>query len=195
MDKTYKKYIQNFNVNLLKCVELGKGHNGIVYLLPDGKVIKICFSISSCKGEYYILNKVKGNKYFPMVYGMSGNYMIRDYVGGESLKDYIKNNGFSRELAVKVINLLEEFDKLKFKKKDIRCKDIFVQPDGVLKIIDPKKCFSKKRDFPRHLSKGFEKLGVLEFFMEVIKEEKPELYKRWNRKIFQYIGERDDEMY
>lgn len=187
MNKTYKEYIEYFNVNLLQCQLLGKGHNGIVYLLPDGKVIKICYSISSCKGEYYILNRVKGNKYFPMVYGMNGNYMIRDYVGGESLKDYIKNRGFSRELALKVINLLEEFDKLKFKKRDIRCKDIFVQSDGKLKVIDPKKFFSKKRDFPRHLSKGFEKLGVLDYFMEVVNEENPRLFKKWNTKVNNYI--------
>lgn len=187
MNKTYKKYIENFDADLLKCKMLGMGHNGIVYLLPDGKVIKICFSINSCKGEYYILNKVKGNKYFPKVYGMGGNYMIRDYIGGECLKDYIKNEGFSRELALKVIDLLEEFDKLKFKKKDIRCRDIFVQPDGSLKVIDPKKCFSKKRDFPRHLSKGFAKLGILDSFMEVVKKEKPHLYERWNAKINNYI--------
>lgn len=193
MKHIYKKYIEHFNINLLQCMVLGRGHNGVVYLLPDGKVIKVCFSEESCRGEYYILNKVNGNKYFPKVYGMNGNYMIRDYVGGICLRDYIKEYGFDKKMALKVIALLEEFDKLKFTKRDIRCKDIFVQPDNTLKVIDPKKCYSKERDFPRHLSKGFEKLGILDYFMEVVKEKKPKLYKRWFLKIREYIREISEE--
>lgn len=45
----YEKYIRNFDINLLDCKFLGKGHNGIVYLLPEGKVIKICYDTESCK--------------------------------------------------------------------------------------------------------------------------------------------------
>lgn len=184
---TYKRYIDEFDINLLRCTVLGKGHNGIVYLLPDGKVIKVCFTENSCKGEYYILNKINGSKYFPKVYGMNGNYMIRDYVGGSSLKDYVKEYGFDTKLANKLILMLEEFSKLKFKKQDIRCKDVFVEPDGNLRIIDPKKSFSKERDFPRHLSKGLKKLGVLDDFMEVLRTERPEKYKSWSKKIYEYV--------
>ncbi|WP_242841180.1 hypothetical protein [Clostridium akagii] len=114
--------------------------------------------------------------------------MIRDYVGGESLSDYVKEYGFSESLASKMILLLEEFDKLKFTKRDIRCKDIFVEPDGNLRIIDPKKSFSKYRDFPRHLSKGLKRLGVLDDFMKVLKNECPEKYRMWNKKIYKYIN-------
>lgn len=191
--KIYERYIKNFDVNLLDCKLLGKGHNGVVFLLPDGKVIKICFETESCRKEYFILNKVNNNKYFPHVYGMSGNYMIRDYVDGIILKDYIKCYGLSRDLAIKVIDLLEEFKKLRFLKEDIRCKDILIQSDGSLMVIDPKKFYSKKRDFPRHLTKGLYKLGVLEFFLSVVKEERPRLYKQWNIKINQYINELEEE--
>ena len=65
----YERYIENFDVNLLDCKVLGKGHNGIVYLLPDGKVIKVCFDIKSCMKEYFILNKIGNNKYFPREIG------------------------------------------------------------------------------------------------------------------------------
>lgn len=186
----YENYIKNFDINLLECKFLGKGHNGAVYLLPEGKVIKICYETNSCKNEYYILKRISKNKYFPRVYGMSGNYMIRDYVDGITLKDYIKKNGLSRELTIKVLNLLQEFKKLNFSKEDIRCKDIMVQPNGELMVIDPKKFYSKTRDFPRHLSKGLYNLGVLDFFMNVTKQEHPKLYKKWNKKIQDYIIER-----
>lgn len=185
----YKRYIKNFDVNLLDCKLLGKGNNGVVYLLPDGKVIKICFEIKSCMQEFFILNKINNNKYFPRVYGMSGNYMIRDYVDGVILKDYIKHKGLNRDLAIKILDLFEEFKRLHFLKEDIRCKDILIQPDGSLMVIDPKKFYSKKRDFPRHLSKGLYKLGVLDYFMSVAKKERPSFFNQWHKKIDVYIIE------
>jgi predicted Ser/Thr protein kinase len=194
MDKDlYKRYIENFDVNLLDCRPLGDGHNGIVYLLPEGKVIKICYEANSCRKEYDIMRKIKKNKYFPRVYGMEGNYMIRDYVDGTPLNKHIKHHGFDKKLAVNLIELLEEFKRLNFKKQDIRCKDIMIQPDGRLMVIDPKKFYSKKRDFPKHLSKGLYKLGVLDSFMSIVREEKPHLYRQWHSKVNDYICKKQNE--
>lgn len=189
----YEHYIKNFDINLLDCELIGKGHNGFVYMLPEGKVIKICFEAESCEKEYFILNKVKNNRYFPKVYGMCGNYMIRDYVEGIILKDYIKQYGLDRELSIKIIELLEEFKKLRFLKQDLRCKDIIIQSDGSLMVIDPKKFYTKKRDFPRHLSKGLYKLGVLNFFMSIVQAERPSLFKKWNIKVMEYISQLEKE--
>lgn len=178
-----------YDIDLFRCEYLGKGHNGIVYLLPKNKVIKICYVMKDFNSEAYILNKVNGNKYFPRIYETGGNYMIRDYVDGMPLKNYIKKNGLSRDLVLKLLELLKEFETLKFTKIDIRCKDIFVQPDGNLKVIDPQKFYHKKRDFPRHLSKGLYKLGVLGFFLEILKSEEPSLYKKWTPSILEYISQ------
>ncbi|HYF83838.1 MAG TPA: protein kinase [Clostridia bacterium] len=191
--KLYKRYIENFDINLLDCRPLGGGHNGIVYLLPEGKVIKICYEANSCKKEYDILKRIKRNNYFPRVYGMMGNYMIRDYVDGITLSKHIKHYGFDKKLAVNLMELLEEFKRLNFKKQDIRCKDIMIQPDGRLMVIDPKKFYSKQRDFPKHLSKGLYKLGVLDSFMNIVREEKPQLYKQWHSKVNDYIYQKQNE--
>lgn len=192
-NKLYGRYIRNFDANLLDCKLLGKGHNGIIYLLPEGKVIKICKSIKACKKEYDILRKIRKNKHFPRVYGMEGNYMIRDYVDGIPLNQYLRQHELDRELALRLIGLLEEFKRLKFKKLDIRCKDIMVRPDRSLMAIDPKKFYTKDRSFPRHLSKGLYKLGVLDAFMEVVRHERPRLYKKWDNNIKEYIREKKKE--
>ncbi|MGE5679069.1 MAG: protein kinase [Pseudomonadota bacterium] len=189
----YAQYVRNFDTNLLDCKLLGQGHNGVIYLLPDEKAIKICYDVRSCKKEYEILKKIGRNRYFPRVYGMSGNYMIRDYVDGVPLKKHIKRHGLDRMLSLKLIELLEEFEKLGFKKLDLRCKDIMIRPDGSLMVIDPKKFYTKRRDFPRHLSKGLYKLGVLDLFMEVVCKERPKLYRRWKSKISSYISEKSRE--
>ena len=180
-------YTNYGNINLFECKFLGKGHNGIVYLLPDNKVIKVCYVMKDFHGEAYILKKVNGNRYFPRIYEVGGNYMIRDYVDGITLKAYIKRNGLSKKLALDIIDMLKEFQRLNFKKIDVRCKDVYVQPDGNLMIIDPQKFYSKERDFPRHLSKGLYKLGVLDDFLCILKYDNPKLYKKWHHKIRTYV--------
>jgi hypothetical protein len=64
-----------------------------------------------------------------------------------------------------------------------------VQPDGSLMVIDPKKFYTKQRDFPRHLVKGFLKLGVLNYFLDVVREERPHLYKKWVKNINEYVAQ------
>lgn len=179
----YNEYEEEFNIDLRDCKLLGEGHNGFVYLLPDGKVIKIFKKMENCEKEYFILKSVNGSRHFPRVYASMGNYIVRDYVGGECLKDYLKKQSFSRRLAVHLIELIDEFKKLKFKKLDIRCKDIYVQEDEFLMVIDPKYSYTREKDFPKHLGKGLKKLGVLEGFMKIVKEERPRLYKEWNDKL------------
>lgn len=177
----------NNNYNFSYCRLLGKGHNGEVYKLPSGEAIKVSYNDYAFVGECNILERVNGNRYFPEVYQVGKDYIIRECADGEVLSKYIRKNGMSEELACRIIDLLKEFYKLKFKKIDIRCRDIIVQPDGQLKVIDPKKCYSRERDFPRHLSKGLYKLGVLDFFIEVLKGYDEKLYKMWSGKINRYI--------
>ena len=174
--------------DLSNCKFMGKGNNGEVYLLPNGRVIKIAYNVKSFVGEYTILEKVNGNNYFPLIYEIGSNYMVRECVYGMVLPKYIKENGMNTILAHNIIELLKEFSKLKFKKIDIRCRDIFVQFDGSLKVIDPKKFYSKKRTFPKHLSKGLSKLGVLDIFFKVLEEDEPELYKKWYLETDKYIN-------
>jgi predicted Ser/Thr protein kinase len=175
--------------NLKDCEFLGKGNNGEVYLLPDGKVIKICFDDKSFIREYNVLEKVNGNKYFPEIYEIGCNYMIRECVYGVVLSEYIRNYGMDRMLGHNIIEMLKEFNKINFKKIDLRCRDIFVQSDGSLRIIDPKKFYTKARNFPKHLSKGLYYYGVLEVFLEILKVEEPGLYIKWEPQISKYIRE------
>lgn len=166
---------------------LGAGHNGKVYMLPDGNIVKIFFSKKTCRKEYEIFEKVYGNAYYPKVYEYGSNYIIRQLVRGTCLKDYIKNNGINTIICENLINLLIEFKRLGFSKIDIRCKDIFIEDDFSLHVIDPKDCFSKYRDYPQHLSKGLYKLGVLDFFMDVLKKSNLYLYNKWSDKIYSYL--------
>ncbi|MBE6062305.1 MAG: protein kinase [Clostridium butyricum] len=165
---------------------LGQGNNGVVYELPGNKVIKLFLSPKVCNDEGSILFKTKGSKYFPKLYTKGRLYIVREMVQGEQLDKYIKQNGLSDQLIENIYNLLKEFKKLKFKKIDTRCKDIFVSDDESLMIIDPKKAYVRKVDYPRHLMKGLYKLGVLDRFFNRLREIDKKTSKEWKEKFDKY---------
>lgn len=174
--------------NLIKTAALiGKGHNGIVYKLKNGKVMKIFKETTICKEEYATLKKAsKLSKNFPKVYLYKPYYIIRDFVPGIRLDKYLKQHPLCEKLAKNIIALIEEFKKLKFKRLDIRCKDIYVQLDLSLKVIDPKHQFRKVVSYPRHLMKGLDKLGVMGDFFVYLKKHSEEEYHHWKEKFDLY---------
>lgn len=175
-----------------KAEYLGQGNNGIVFELPDNKIIKIFLNSKVCNDESSILIKTKGSKYFPKLFDKGSNYIIREKVHGERLDYYIKNNGLSEKLIKNIYSLLLEFKKLKFKKLDIRCKDILVSENQKIMIIDPKKSYNRKVDYPRHLMKGLRKLQVLDEFLDEIKKIDEKKYISWRTKFEEYC---ENEIY
>ncbi|KEJ00472.1 protein kinase [Clostridium botulinum A2B7 92] len=166
---------------------LGSGHNGIVYLLPDKKVIKIFKEKKVCKKEREILQKTNNSKHFPKVYDYGEYFILREYIRGERLDHYIKQNGINKRLTHNIIKLIKEFERLKFKKLDIRCKDIYVDKKYKLRIIDPKNNYSKTVVYPRHLMKGLNKLKVLDDFLIQVEKEEPKYYDLWSTRMKEYL--------
>ncbi|AKN32104.1 serine/threonine protein kinase [Clostridium carboxidivorans P7] len=175
-----KKYL---GVNLKECKFIGKGRQGSVYLLPDKKrIIKIYNKEKGCKGELEILLRVQDNPHFAKVYSYNNRAMIREYIPGMCIKDYIRKNGLSEKLAINLVKLVESFKTAGFKKLDIRLAHIFVQPNEDVRVIDPRKVFERKLNYPLKIMKGLRELSVLPKFMKILKEEYPDLYNQWSRK-------------
>ena len=59
-------------------------------------------------------------------------------VHGKRLDHYIEENGLSQQLIYNIYILIKEFKYLKFTKLDARCRDIYVNKDERVKVIDPK---------------------------------------------------------
>ncbi|KOR25128.1 protein kinase [Clostridium sp. L74] len=166
---------------------LGSGHNGIVYLLPDKKVIKVFKEKKVCKKEREILERTNNSRYFPKIYDYGDYFILREYIRGERLDHYIKQNGINKRLTNNIVKLIREFEKLKFKKLDIRCKDIYVDKKYKLRIIDPKNNYSKTVIYPRHLMKGLNKLDVLDEFLLQVKKEDKKYYDLWSTRMKDYL--------
>lgn len=171
-----KKYL---GIDIKRCKFLGKGREGRVYLTSEGYALKIFNNKSSCKSQYNILKKVEGSKYFPKAIEMSDKCMLREYIEGIALYDYVKKRGLSKDIGIKLIELLEEFRRLEFTRIDISSKNIYIESGGDIKVIDPRKSYSKKRDIPRMLLRELEALGVLDEFIKVTLEVRPNLVVKW----------------
>lgn len=169
-----------------EAVFLGQGNNGIVYKLPENKIIKIFVEEKVCNDEAYILSKTRGSKYFPKMYKRGKLYIVREIVDGIQLDKYIKKRGLSKELAKNIYKVTKEFKRLEFTKIDTRCKDIYVGENEKIMIIDPKKCFNRKVNYPRHLMKGFLKLGILDEFLEYVAEIDKKKSREWKNKFEKY---------
>ena len=176
-----------------EAIFLGEGHNGIVYELPDNKAIKIFQEAKCCREEGDILKKVSRSKYFPKIYNTGKFYIVRDKVEGHRLDHYIKKKGFNYEIAENLYYLIEEFKKLEFTKLDARCRDIYITNDNKVMVIDPKQCYKRKVNYPRHLMKGLYKVGVLESFIEDIRQINKKIANEWEKKFQQYAQNNDLE--
>ncbi len=169
-----------FNIDLSTCKFLGQGRNGKVYLLPNGNALKIFFKIENCNHEYEILKSVEGNKHFPKVYEYNSNCMIREYIGGVPIKNYINEYGLSVYLATNIIELIQDFIKLGFTRLDVRCDHIFIQQDVTIKVIDPRRTFTKVIPYPHSILGTLNKLNVLDDFFNTLKNTNVKLYEDWS---------------
>lgn len=181
-----------FNIDLSSCKFLGQGRNGKVYLLPNGKALKIFFKEENCKHEYDILKSVEGSKYFPKVYEYGINCLIRDYIGGILIKNYIRQYGLSVNLAKNLIELIENFRNLGFTRLDIRCEHIFIQQDETIKIIDPRQTYTKIIPYPHSILKTLNKLDVLDDFFNILKNTSIKLYEDWNTR---YLYDKNNDIH
>lgn len=165
---------------------LGQGNNGIVFKLPENKVIKIFAEEKVCKDESYILLRAKKSDFFPKVYSVGKLYIVRDMVNGVRLDKYIKRYGINERISKNIFYVLKDFERLKFTKVDSRCKDLYVCSGQKIMIIDPKKNYSKIVPYPRHLMKGLNKLSVLDAFILNIASIDKNLAADWKERFSEY---------
>ena len=190
--KKYHCYSANFDEKteslFRKAKFLGQGNNGIVYSLPEHKVIKIFVEEKVCSDEGYTLKRTNGSKFFPKLYKVGELYIVREKVEGEQLDKYIKKHGLNKEITKNIYKLIKEFKRLDFVKIDTRCKDLYVGKHNSIMLIDPKKSFKRRVSFPRHLMKGLMNLGVLDDFLMYMKEIDRKKANEWKSKFDKYLN-------
>lgn len=166
-------------LDVKECKFLGKGKEGAVYLTPEGYALKVFYNKKKALDEANLLEQVKDSRFFPNVLFIVNNMILREYVQGDNLYDYIKSNNLSYKLSTEIIDLIEDFKRLKFTRLDIRNAHIFVNENEKIQVIDPRKVFVKNIPFPKEIIKVLVKLNVFDDFLKHLLNYKPCLLHYW----------------
>ena len=166
-------------LDIKECKLLGTGDEGSVYLTPEGFALKIFSKEKNAKAEAEILEKAKDSRFFPNVIFLADNMMLREYVAGENLHEFINNNGLSYNLSMELIELIEDFKRLQFTRINIRNAHIFVNENEEIQIIDPRKTYSKNTPYPMDIISILVKSNLFDDFLKNLIDYKPELLQYW----------------
>jgi hypothetical protein len=170
-----------FNINNLKLI--GQGQEGRVYLLPGSKVLKVFYTMNSCKSQLEILQKGQSSAFFPTVFDYDEYSIIMSFIDGSTLSHYLRHNSLSKMLSLELVKLIDEFKSLNFTRLDMRPGHIFVQANDAIKIIDPRGSSEIIQPYPMLMLKGLKRHGFLEEFFNNIKYDYPDYYNYWSSKI------------
>lgn len=163
---------------------IGSGSQGDVYKIDHNHCIKIYRAQKYFHRELANLKKGDGDPLLPQVYGWGKYYIIREYIDGISLSSYFQmGRPLTPQLSMNLVALWETFKRLGYRRCDMRLSHIYINHDGVLKIIDPTNVMNNKRTFPRKMLSGLEQYGVKEAFLNHVHELRSDVYRQWKKHL------------
>lgn len=164
----------------IKDLELiGKGSQGKVYRIDSQRCIKIFKSRKECSEELETLKIAQRNLHFPKLYESGVNYIIREYVNGTELNEYLLKQKLTPQISSRIIELYEAMVNVGYRRLDAAIFHILVMPSGELKLIDTAKAMKKKSTIPNLLISGLEDIGYKDDFFNFLKNNRPDLYTKW----------------
>lgn len=167
-------------VNNSSLVMLGKGRHGAVFQLTDDICLKIFGNSEDCDREYQALSMGQNTNLFPKLYAKGPLYIAMEIIRGVDLREYLQSQPLTEALSAKLIEMLITFKAIGYERIDHHKRQIYLQPDGSLKVIDVARTIWRDRvyPYPRKLltSLGEENKAV---FMSHVQDMAPELYQEW----------------
>lgn len=171
-------------VNRSPLIMMGKGRQGAVFQFTDDICVKVFGNEEDCEREYYALSLGKDSDLFPKVHAKGPLYIAMDIVKGVDVREYLQSQPLTKELSARLIDMLITFKEIGFERIDHHKRQIYIQPDGTLKVIDVARTIWRDRvyPYPRKLltSLGEENKAL---FLTHVEELAPELYDEWKHYI------------
>ncbi|MEH7111257.1 hypothetical protein V7124_02630 [Neobacillus niacini] len=167
-------------VNNTPLVMMGKGRQGAVFQLTNDICVKVFGNTEDCDREYYALSLGQQTSLFPKLYGKGPLYIVMEIIRGVDLREYLQSQPLTKALSAKLIAMLVTFKKIGYERIDHHKRQIYLQSDGSLKVIDVARTIWRDRvyPYPRKLltSLGEENKAI---FLAHVQEMAPELYSEW----------------
>ncbi|RSD25931.1 hypothetical protein [Mesobacillus subterraneus] len=159
---------------------IGKGRQGAVFRYTDDICIKVYGNTEDCEREHYAMYLGQKSNMFPLLYAAGDNYIVMEIVKGVDLREYLQSQPLTETLSYKLIELLITFKEVGFERIDHHKRQIYIQPDGSLKVIDVGRTIWRNRvyPYPRKLLNSLGKENKAKFLSH-LKLLAPELYEEW----------------
>lgn len=158
---------------------LGKGTQGSVYKIDDNKCIKIFKKKNSCKNELHSLLISQSHSCFPKLYSYGDNYIVREYIEGTPLDEYLSANPLTDTICDKIMQLYIAMRYVGFQRLDSALFHIFILSSSKLKLIDTAKAMKKKYLYPSIMLQGLSEFDYKEYFLYFVKENYSDIYATW----------------
>ncbi|WP_028552061.1 hypothetical protein [Paenibacillus sp. UNC451MF] len=160
-------------------VLIGRGKQGAVYKLSSDRCVKVYKKEKHAAKEYRSYCLAEGSPFIPKIYEHGSNYLVLEYIQGEPLSKAIeKNQTITRIECEHILNMIHEMTRLGFTRIDTALFHIYIQGDSC-KIIDLVNSYHRQYSIPKVMLKGLAKVGVLQPFLQHIKELDTDIYKKW----------------
>ena len=183
MKEIQVKNLENEDVEVINhssLMMIGKGRQGAVFQFTDDICVKVFGNVEDCEREYYALSLGQQTDLFPRLYAKGELYIAMEIIKGVDVREYLQSQPLSEELSLKLINMLITFKEIGYDRIDHHKRQIYLQPDGSLKVIDVARAVWRDRVYP-YPRKLMTSLGEKnkEIFLTHVQALKPELYEEW----------------
>jgi predicted Ser/Thr protein kinase len=167
-------------VNRSPLMMIGKGRQGAVFQISEDVCVKVFGNMEDCEREYHALSLGQHTHLLPRIFAKGPLYIAMEMVKGVDLREYLQSQPLTRELSHKLIKMLITFKKIGFERIDHHKRQIFLQPDGNLKVIDVGRTVWRDRVYP-YPRKLLTSLGEenKQLFLTHVQKMAPKLYKEW----------------
>lgn len=159
---------------------IGKGRQGAVFQVTEDICVKVFGNNEDCEREYYALALGQHTNLFPKLYHKGPLHIAMEIIRGVDLREYLQSQPLSKELSVKLIEMLITFKEIGYERIDHHKRQIYLQEDGSLKVIDVARTVWRDRVYP-YPRKLLNSLGTenKEVFLAHVQELSPTLYDEW----------------
>lgn len=161
---------------------IGRGKQGAVYRLDATRCIKVARDREALRAEIAAMRRGQVCPRFPRLHEWGEDYMVREYIPGQSLGHHLNRHPLSRDLARQLIDILKWLRRLGFSRIDMRLAHIIYDGKN-LYVIDPANLNRKHDRFPRKVWRGLRKRGAATAFRSYLAEMDPRLYDEWRAKM------------
>jgi predicted Ser/Thr protein kinase len=180
--------------NPTKYALIGKGRQGAVFNISSDRCVKIYWNPKSAMREAEVLNACKGSGITPKLYETGQNYVVMEYIPGQSLQEYLEGKSeFPATMVNKIVSLFKQMERLQFSRMDVATKHVIITKKQELKIIDHTNSFKKTLSFPRRFFDLIRKMGLLDSFLQRAKKIDKRTYSKWEQDYLNYREQKNSD--